>query len=228
MDKRRFAAAHGEVLIDICWDCHGFWFDRLESAQLAPAAVVELFRLIHEHRDRPVRPLAGQMACPSCAGPLTLTHDLQRANRIHYFRCARSHGRLTTFLQFLREKEFVRSLSAAEVERLRATVKQVRCSGCGAPVDVEKDAACNFCRAPLAILDPDAVNGALARWQGATARPANAANQQPDADAVLAALLAAETARLRPPVATRGHPEPALQAKLIDLVADGLATLFSR
>ena len=72
MDKRRFAAAHGEVLIDICWDCHGFWFDRLESAQLAPAAVVELFRLIHEHRDRPVRPLAGQMACPSCAGPLTL------------------------------------------------------------------------------------------------------------------------------------------------------------
>ena len=228
MDKLRFAAAHGEVLIDICWDCHGFWFDRLESAQLAPAAVVELFRLIHEHRERPVRPLAGQMACPSCAGPLTFTHDLQRANRIHYFRCARSHGRLTTFLQFLREKEFVRSLSAAEVERLRATVKQVRCSGCGAPVDVEKDAACNFCRAPLAILDPDAVHGALARWQGATARSANAAGQQPDADAVLKALLAAETAPLRPPVAPRGRRDPALQAKLIDLVVDCLATLFSR
>lgn len=228
MDKRRFAARHGEVLIDICGDCHGLWFDRLESAQLSPAAVVELFRLIHEHRDRPVRPLADPMACPSCAGPLTFAHDLQRTNRIHYYRCARGHGRLTTFLQVLREKEFVRSLSAAEVERLRATVKQVRCSGCGAPVNVEKDAACSFCRAPLALLDPNAVNGALARWQGAAAGAAEAAAQKPDADAVLKALLAAETARLQPPVALRGHSQPAPEAKLIDLVADGLATLFSR
>ena len=228
MDKRRFAAAHGEVLIDICWDCHAFWFDRLESAQLAPAAVVELFRLIHEHRDRPARPLAEQMACPACAGPLNFTHDLQRTNRINYYRCARSHGRLTTFLQFLREKQFVRSLSPTEIERLRATVKQVRCSGCGAPVDVAKDAACSFCRAPLSILDPNAVNDALAKWQGASASAVAVANRKPDADAVLKALLASEPAKSRAAAAPLGKLGATLETELVDLVVDGLAYLFSR
>lgn len=226
MDKRRFAAAHGEVLIDICWDCHVFWFDRLESAQLAPAAVIELFRLIHEHRDRPVRPLAEQMACPACAGPLTFTHDVQRTNRINYYRCGRSHGRLTTFLQFLREKQFVRSLSATEIERLRATVKQVRCSGCGAPVDVAKDAACTFCRAPLSILDPNAVSDALAKWQGAAANSVSSGVRKPDADAVLKALLAGAPPTSRP--APLGKLDATLQTDLVDLVVDGLASLFSR
>lgn len=228
MDKRRFAASHGEVLIDICWDCHAFWFDRLESTQLAPAAVLELFRLIHEHRDRPARPLAEQMACPACAGPLTFTHDLQRTNRINYYRCARSHGRLTTFLQFLREKQFVRSLSATEVERLRATVKQVRCSGCGAPVDVAKDAACGFCRAPLSILDPNAVNDALAKWQGAAASRPGAGARKPDADAVLQALLASEPARARPGARRAEAAGSTLESELVDLVVDGLSFLFSR
>jgi hypothetical protein len=234
MEKRRFAGAHGEVLIDLCWDCHALWFDRLESAQLAPAAVIELFRLIHDHRDRPARPLAERMACPECATPLAFTHDLQRTNRINYYRCPQSHGRLTTFLQFLREKQFVRSLSSAEIDRLRAAVKQVRCSGCGAPVDVAKDAACGFCRAPLSILDPDAVNEALARWQAAAstagrsspAAPASAG--QPDADAVLQALLASGKEDPQRAAWRLGTTPVNSTRELVDLVAEGLHALFSR
>jgi Zn-finger nucleic acid-binding protein len=35
---------HGELVLDMCWDCHAIWFDRHESAQLAPGAVLDLFR----------------------------------------------------------------------------------------------------------------------------------------------------------------------------------------
>jgi hypothetical protein len=39
--------------------------------------------------------------------------------------------------------------------------------GCGAPVDIRKEHACTHCRAPIAILDADAVEQALARYQHA-------------------------------------------------------------
>ena len=90
-----------------------------------------------------------------------LTHDVQRSTRISYYRCSMAHGRLTTFFQFLREKQFVRELKAAEIDQLRATVKQVRCSSCGAPVDLARNAACGYCRAPVSILDADAVRKTL-------------------------------------------------------------------
>ena len=45
----------GELILDICWDCHAIWFDQFESTSLAPKSVIELFRLIHEHRDKPAR-----------------------------------------------------------------------------------------------------------------------------------------------------------------------------
>lgn len=155
-------AVVGELVVDACWDCHALWFDPFESTALAPKSVIELFRLIHEHRGRPARPLADSMKCPVCAARLVLTQDLQKTNRISYHRCPQGHGRLTSFFQFLREKQFVRSLAPAEIESLKATVKQVRCSACGAPVDLGKDAACGYCRSPVSILDEEAVQKALA------------------------------------------------------------------
>lgn len=155
-------STHGELVLDICWDCHAIWFDQFESTSLAPKSVMELFRLIHEHREKPARPLADSMRCPVCPARLVLTQDLQKTNRISYHRCPEGHGRLTTFFQFLREKQFVRTLSPVEIESLKATVKQVRCSGCGAPVDLGKDPACGYCRSPVSILDEEAVHKALA------------------------------------------------------------------
>ena len=42
-----------------------------------------------------------------------------------------------TFFQFLRAKRFVRSLGPAEIRQLREQVRQLNCSNCGAPLDIE-------------------------------------------------------------------------------------------
>lgn len=162
MRRQPFARnPEGRVELDICFDCQCIWFDHYEASQLTPGATLELFRLIHEHASASPRPIPVSARCPVCRRTLKLTHDLQRTNRFTYLRCPEWHGRFITFFQFLREKQFVRSLSGAEIARLRATVTQVRCSSCGAVVDIEKDAACRYCQAPLSILDADAVRRTL-------------------------------------------------------------------
>ena len=55
----------------------------------------------------------------------------------------------------------------AEITTLAARVGTIRCNGCGAPVDIRHNHACTHCRAPIAILDADAVEQALARYQHA-------------------------------------------------------------
>jgi Zn-finger nucleic acid-binding protein len=214
-------ALAGELVIDVCWDCRALWFDPFESTSLAPKSVIELFRLIHEHRDQPARPLADSMQCPVCAARLVLTQDLQKTNRISYHRCPEGHGRLTTFFQFLREKQFVRSLAPAEIESLKATVTQVRCSGCGAPVDIGKDAACGYCRAPLSILDAQAVQKALAGLAEADRPRARPAPQElgAHADALLATY--------RRPASHGPWTSDVLSmqpnAGIVDLLAEGIA-----
>ena len=52
----------GTVQLDLCFACAGIWFDHLESVQLAPAAVIELFKEIYAHRDDVPRPQAAQQA----------------------------------------------------------------------------------------------------------------------------------------------------------------------
>ena len=156
----------GRVTLDICWPCNAIWFDPMESTQLSPGAVIELFRAIHAHRggrddSGGPRLFADRLPCPACSLPLTLVHDLQRGGPISYYRCGHGHGRLTSFFQFLREKQFVRTLNAVELAHLKTQVAQVRCSSCGAPVDLQHDSACSFCRAPISILDAGAVEKAL-------------------------------------------------------------------
>ena len=171
METRALASVSGgELQIDVCHPCHAFWFDRNESLLLAPGAVIELFQDIHRHRDDARRPLAERSKCPHCRTVLLLTHDFGKAGRFVYYRCPQVHGRLTPFSEFLREKQFVRSLSPAELARVRAELKTVRCSGCGAPIDLEHESACSFCHAPISILDPDAVERALKMWSDAEAR----------------------------------------------------------
>ena len=165
MERRSFASRGGiwAVELDLCMTCQAIWFDNMESAQLTPGAILELFDLIREAQHAPPRPIPESCACPVCHHALALVHDFERTNRITYYRCGSCHGRLTTFTQFLMEKNFVRSLSPAEVIRLRAVVAQVRCASCGAPIDLAHDAVCSYCRAPIAILDADAVQGTVAQ-----------------------------------------------------------------
>jgi hypothetical protein len=208
----------GTVDLDLCFDCHGIWFDTLESSALAPGAVIELFQTIAAHDDRPARPIASITHCVTCRVPLQLTHDIQRTNRIVYYRCPAGHGRFTTFMQFLREKEFVRSLTPVEVERLRAKVAQVRCSSCGAPVDIARDAQCPYCRAPIAILDADAVRRTLEELDEAQRR-----RHTVDPHATIDSLLEGQRMQRR---LDRLDPTASWSPGPVDLVHEALAMLL--
>jgi endogenous inhibitor of DNA gyrase (YacG/DUF329 family) len=107
------------------------------------------------------------LPCPRCTTPLSFTQDLQHTTRFTYYRCRYGHGRFTPFVQFLREKNFIRALDPKELERLRAVVTTVRCVSCGAPVPLERSAVCPYCGAPVMLLDPDAVQHALDRLDAA-------------------------------------------------------------
>lgn len=208
----------GMLDLDLCFDCQAIWFDAFESPQLAPGAVIELFRAIESRQDHAPRPIAGVIRCVTCRAPLQLTHDIQRTNRIVYYRCVAGHGRFTTFLQFLREKSFVRSLTMLEIERLRATVAQVRCSSCGAPVDITRDAQCPYCRAPIAILDADAVRSTLDELDDQERR-----RHEMDPAAAIDALL--EGKRLERRLDRIDAARDAWNAGPVDLVREALAML---
>jgi Zn-finger nucleic acid-binding protein len=155
------------ITIDVCDGCQGFWFDGQEMLQLSPGGTLVLFRHIQESAAGARQPLSRRLTCPRCQGVLTEAHDLQRNTRFSYFKCPAGHGRYLTYFQFLRAKNFVRTLSAKEVEELRRHVRQVNCTNCGAPVDVERGAACGFCRTPVSILDPDQLAKAVSHLKAA-------------------------------------------------------------
>ena len=210
----------GHVDLDICFACHAIWFDPFESTSLTPGAVMKLFGEIHEKRDIAPRPLGDALRCPTCRSLLKLTYDIQRSNRITYYRCIADHGRLTTFVQFLREKNFIRSLTAAEVAQLRAVVKQVRCTSCGGPIDLERDAQCPYCHAAIAILDADAVQRTLAELT-----PAERARHDVRPTAAIDALLAGQrSARAIDPAVFA----PAASLDVVDLVGEALDFLMQR
>jgi len=154
MTAHTFEAKLGrQVSIDLCLECQLFWFDRGESLQLSPASTLKLFRIIGDHGAKGRPPAPGEVLCPRCRGRLGLAHDRQRNTRFQYWRCPAGHGRLTSFFDFLREKDFIRPLSREQVEALRRSVDSVNCSNCGAPVDLARGSACGHCGSPLSMLD---------------------------------------------------------------------------
>jgi DNA-directed RNA polymerase subunit RPC12/RpoP len=158
------------VEIDVCLPCQSFWFDAHESVQLSPGGTLALFRLIGEHTGRRTFSNADLAKCPRCHARLRLTQDMQRATRFSYLRCPNEHGRLTTFFDFLREKDFIRPLTAEQLAELRQNVQTVNCSNCGAPVDVTRGSACSHCGSPLSMLDLHQAEALVAQLRKADAR----------------------------------------------------------
>ncbi len=153
-----------QVDIDVCMDCNVIWFDQFESIQLSPDGTVALFQLIHQHGSTP--PSMGAkfsegLRCVTCGESMKLTNDQVKSTRFSYQACRKGHGRFTTFHNFLAEKQFVRELTKAERAKLAATVQQVRCSGCGAAVNIGKVDACAYCRAPVSVFDREAAKKAI-------------------------------------------------------------------
>lgn len=141
-----------KVAIDLCADCRGFWFDRYESLRLSPGATLKLFTLMAE-RGSAGRPLPQTMRCPRCRARLALTHDMQNSTRFQYWQCPQNHGRFITFLDFLREKDFIRPLTSQQIAELRQNVQTVNCSNCGGPIDLVKESVCPHCGSALSMLD---------------------------------------------------------------------------
>ncbi|MCX7166338.1 MAG: zf-TFIIB domain-containing protein [Rhodocyclales bacterium] len=208
----------GEVELDLCFACQGIWFDEYESLQLAPTGVIGLFKLIHEHRDDQRLPLASPLRCPRCNERLIHSQDRVKSGLFNYLRCGQ-HGRFITFAEFMIEKGFVRQLTGTEIKEISARIGVVRCTGCGAPVDIRKESACSHCRAPIAILDTRAVEAALAGYEVAALK--QAARQDP---ALLAeAILYSERERS----ARQRARGVALDADIGDLLQDGVAMIWN-
>jgi Zn-finger nucleic acid-binding protein len=155
------------IVIDLCDTCQGFWFDDQEILQLSPSATLELFRHVQQGASATRQPLGRRLACPRCRTALREAQDMQRNTRFWYFKCPQGHGRYLPYFQFLRAKNFVRALTAKEIDELRRHVRQVNCTNCGGPIDVGRDVACGFCRTPVSVLDPDQVGKAVAQLQKA-------------------------------------------------------------
>ncbi len=154
MSPQSFDGHYGKpVALDLCHSCSALWFDGLESIELAPGAVLRLFVVMNDNRPAQRNPLGNNLACPQCHARLVLTADMQRSTRFSYWRCPSEHGHFITFFEFLREKNFVRPLSAREIDQLKQNVRTVTCSSCGAPVDLQTGSVCPYCRAPLSMLD---------------------------------------------------------------------------
>ncbi len=140
------------VSIDVCDACQAFWFDRYESLQLSPGSTLKLFSRM---RDEPasVGPFSRTLRCPRCRAALALTHDQQRATRFEYWCCPGGHGHFITFVEFLKEKDFIRPLTPQQIDQLRSSVQTINCSNCGAPIDLAHASACGHCGSPLSMLD---------------------------------------------------------------------------
>ena len=152
------------VDIDVCMACNAIWFDQFESIQLSPDGTVALFQLIHQGggtgSGASIKFSEG-LRCVTCGDGMKLTNDQVKGTRFSYQACSKGHGRFTTFYNFLAEKQFVRELTKAERAKLAATVQQLRCSGCGAAVNIGKVDACEYCRAPMSVFDRDAAKKAI-------------------------------------------------------------------
>ena len=228
--EARHVATHGEgtVELDLCHACHGIWFDGNENLRMAPAGVVDLFRQLHEHRDDAQTPLARSMSCPRCRRGLQEGRDVVRSGRYITYRCPERHGRFSTFSSFMIEKGFVRQLSRAEVPDLAERLRVIHCGSCGAAVDLRQDHACPYCRAAFSLLDPQAVERALAGYGRSAERtergtPTAAA---PDlADALVALERDRERAR-REAQRQRVNPRAGLDATVDDLWSAGLELVW--
>jgi hypothetical protein len=143
----------GHVSIDVCAACQAFWFDHFESLALSPGSTLKLMKFIGEHSTPAKPPLPDVLHCPRCATTLRLSHDMQGNMPFTYWRCTTDDGHFIAFLEFLKEKQFIHRVSAAQLKELRDNVQSVNCSNCGAPINLQSESLCSHCHSPISMLD---------------------------------------------------------------------------
>jgi hypothetical protein len=155
------------IEIDLCSVCRAIWFGHFQELHLTPGATLKVFDVISEAAGRPTAPLPAVLHCPRCNARLLLTHDMQRSTPFQYWRCDGGHGRLITFVDFLREKDFVRPLTPQQLEELRQSIQTINCSNCGAAINLVKDSVCAHCGSAVSMLDPQQMARTVGQLQAA-------------------------------------------------------------
>jgi Zn-finger nucleic acid-binding protein len=158
-----------EIDVDVCVPCQSIWLDAQENLQLTPGATLALFRVIGENVARPSWQDRDLAHCPRCRAQLRRTQDIQRNTHFEYYRCPNQHGRLVSFFDFLKEKDFVKPLLPHQIAKLREYAQAINCSNCGAPVAVAANARCTHCGSPLTMLDLEQADRLIAQLQRADA-----------------------------------------------------------
>lgn len=151
----------GMLDLDLCFICHGIWFDAFENDQLAPAGVIELFKVIHARIDQPRQPRRAPGQCPRCGDRLLGGVETGKNGSLKYERCLQNHGRFVGFAQFLVERGFVRYLSGAEIDELKTRSPLMPCADCGEPLDLRLEKTCRHCGTPAAVPANAAIDRAL-------------------------------------------------------------------
>jgi len=182
------------IAVDLCEACQAFWFDAYESLQLSPGSTLKLFTRLGELSQGTKPAISPVLHCPRCQSHLHLTHDRQRDTPFQYWRCDHGDGRFITSFNFLREKNFIKPLSATELEDLRRNVQTVNCSNCGGPVDVSRGSTCPHCGSPLSMVDLKQAQTLIAQLRDAAtpkpidpALPLNLAKARQEVEAAFAA-----------------------------------------
>jgi uncharacterized protein YbaR (Trm112 family) len=164
-----------QVIVDVCTACQSFWFDEHKSLQLSPGSTLKLMKFIGEHSSTVKPKLSDALKCPRCAGPLSLAHDMVRNMRFNYWACASGHGHFIGFFDFLKEKNFIHTLSPQEIQELKQNVQTVNCSSCGASIDLQTNSACPYCHSAISMLDMKQQQQMLAQLKDAAEpRPVDA------------------------------------------------------
>lgn len=157
--------------VDVCAECQAIWFDKYEDLQLSPGSTLKMMKFIGAHSSQSIPPPAKTIRCPRCASVLLSTHDMARSTRFSYWRCPKDHGRYIGFLDFLREKNFIRQLSPEQIRDLRRNVQNINCSNCGAPIDLNTASSCAHCGSPISMLDMQQPQALLKELQQAAEPP---------------------------------------------------------
>jgi hypothetical protein len=155
------------IEIDLCTACQAFWFDKYESLKLSAGSILQLMKLIGDHSAAAPAVITKALQCPRCSESLRLTNDMQRTTRFSYWKCDKEHGKFIRFLDFLKEKNFIRPMPAVEIEELKKNVRTVNCSNCGAPIDLATSSACTHCGSAISMLDMNQAQQTLAQLQKA-------------------------------------------------------------
>lgn len=207
-----------EVDVDVCVPCQSIWLDAQESLQLTAGATLALFRVIGENVARPSWQDRDLAHCPRCRAQLRRTQDIQRNTHFEYYRCPNQHGRLVSFFDFLKEKDFVKPLLPHQIATLREYAQSANCSNCGAPVAVAANARCTHCGSPLTMLDLEQADRLIAQLR------------QADAGKAIdpAWPLAVERARRDTEAAFRSIEQRhgGDDSEIVDLVGEGLGALM--